>query len=195
MLQRSVPAGEGERAELIGMMIEEVDRVDRVVDGLLELARPREPLAEPTPLEAVLTRALDFVGVQAREKGITVAREFSPRAGPARCDPEQMYQVALNLIVNALQILPAGGNITVRTLPRRDGRVAFEVSDDGPGIPPEARAHLFTPFFSLRRGGTGLGLALVERVVQAHQGTVSVESAPGCGTTFRVELPVAGSDA
>jgi len=195
MLQRTASAGEGERTELIGMMIEEVDRVDHVVDGLLELARPRELLVEPTPLEAVLARALDFADVQAREKGIAVAREFTPEASPARCDPEQIYQVALNLIVNALQILPAGGRITVRTLPRHDGRVGFEVSDDGPGIPPEARTRLFTPFFSLRAGGTGLGLALVQRVVQAHQGTVAVESAPGRGTTFRVELPVAGSDA
>ncbi len=191
MIQRAVPAGADNTAELAAMMIEEVDRLDRVVDGLLELARPRRPCIEPTPLAAVLARALDFVDAQAREKGIRVRRDFVPDHTPARCDPEQMYQVALNLIVNALQMLPVGGYVMVRTLPRRNDRVGFEVSDDGPGIPSEARARVFTPFFSLRRGGTGLGLALVQRVVQAHQGRVFVESAVGKGTTFRVELPAA----
>ena len=109
----------------------------------------------------------------------------------ARCDPEQIYQVALNLIVNALQILPPGGHVTVRTVPRRGERVGFAVIDDGPGIPRDAQERIFTPFYSLRAGGTGLGLALVERVVHEHQGTVSVESAPGHGATFRVELPAA----
>ena len=99
--------------------------------------------------------------------------------------------MALNLIVNALQMVPDGGHITVRTLPHHDGHVAFEVIDDGPGIPPEAQEHVFTPFFTLRPGGTGLGLALVQRMVQAHQGSVSVDSTVGRGTTFRVELPAA----
>ena len=191
ILGRSMPAADPEGPELVRMIIEEVDRLDRVVAGLLELARPHEPLIEPTALAPVLARALDFVDRQAREQSISVERAFEAEPCPARCDPDQIYQVALNLIVNALQIVPAGGHITVRTLPREDGHVGFEVIDDGPGIPPDARAHVFTPFFTLRKGGTGLGLALVQRVVQAHQGTVSVDSAVGRGTTFRVELPVA----
>src|SRR5439155_21865873 len=152
--------------------------------GLLELARPRQLLIEPTPLAPVLARALDFIEGQAREKGIALRRALTTDPGPARCDPEQIYQVALNLIVNALQILPRGGTISVRTLPRRDDRVGFEVEDDGAGIPPEVRERIFTPFFTLRPGGTGLGLALVQRVLQAHQGSVTVESALERGTTF-----------
>ena len=97
--------------------------------------------------------------------------------------------MVLNLIVNALQILPPGGEITVRTLPPRNGRVSCEVSDNGPGIAPELQERIFTPFVTMREGGTGLGLALVQRIVQAHQGTVAVESEVGRGTTFRVELP------
>ena len=191
ILARSLPASEPEGAELVQMIIEEVDRLDRVVAGLLELARPREPLIEPTPLAPVLARALDFVEGQAREQSISIQRAFDADPCPARCDPEQIYQVALNLIVNALQMVPGGGHITVRTLPRRDGYVGFEVIDDGPGIPAEAREHVFTPFFTLRKGGTGLGLALVQRVVQAHQGTVSLDSTVGRGATFRVRLPAA----
>ena len=189
ILGRSLPPERADSAELVEMIVGEVDRLDRVVAGLLEIARPREPLIEPTPLGPVVTRALDFVDAQAREKGITIRRVLSADPRPARCDPVQMYQVALNLIVNALQILPAGGEITVRTLPPHDGRVSFEVSDNGPGIAPELRERIFAPFFTMREGGTGLGLALVQRIVQAHQGTVSVDSELGRGTTFRVELP------
>jgi len=87
-------------------------------------------------------------------------------------------------------MVPPGGEITVRTLPPHDGRVSFEVSDNGPGIASELQERIFTPFFTMREGGTGLGLALVQRIVQAHQGAVTVESAVGRGTTFRVELPV-----
>lgn len=191
MLERSVPRDRPETIELAGMMVEEVDRLDRVVDGLLELARPHEPVVEPTPLDTILGRALDFVEAQAREKGITLGRDFRARTPAVRCDPEQIYRVALNLIVNALQILGPGGHIGVRILPAHDGRVGFEVRDDGPGIPADVRERIFTPFFSMRAGGTGLGLALVQRVVHEHQGTVSVDSTVGLGTTFRVDLPAA----
>src|SRR5207249_2124203 len=127
-----------------------------------------------------------FVG----EVAAGVAHEVRTPLGILRSS-EQIYQVALNLIVNALQMVPGGGRITVRTLPRHDGHVGFEVIDDGPGIPPDAREQVFTPFFTLREGGTGLGLALVQRVVRAHHGTVSVDSTVGGGATFRVVLPAA----
>lgn len=191
ILGRSLPAGPSHSAELVDMIIGEVDRLDRVVAGLLEIARPRELLIEPTPLAAVVRRALDFAEVQAREKGITIRPMLSSDERPARCDPVQIYQVVLNLIVNALQILPPGGEITVRTLPPHNGRVSLEVSDNGPGIAPDLQGPIFTPFFTMREGGTGLGLALVQRIVQAHQGTVTVRSKVGRGTTFRVELPAA----
>jgi signal transduction histidine kinase len=191
ILGRSLPAGQSHSAELVDMIIGEVDRLDRVVAGLLEIARPRELLIEPTPLAAVVRRALDFAEVQAREKGIAIRPVLSSGERPARCDPVQIYQVVLNLIVNALQILPRGGEITVRTLPPHNGCVSLEVSDNGPGIAPDMQERIFTPFFTMREGGTGLGLALVQRIVQAHQGTVAVHSEVGRGTTFRVELPAA----
>jgi len=192
MLVRTLPPGQAESIELAEMIVGEVDRLDRVVAGLLEIARPREPVLESVPLAPILARVLEFVGGQASQRGITIVREFAAPQMPARCDPEQIYQVALNLVVNALQILPAGGSITVRTFARLGDRVGFEVSDDGPGIPQELRQRIFTPFFSCRPGGTGLGLALVQRMVEEHHGTVTVDSAIGRGTTFRVELPIAG---
>ena len=189
LLARSVPATERESVELAEMIVGEVDRIARVVNGLLELARPREPRLEATGLAPVLQRALDFVAGQAREKQLTIRGDFPPSPA-AQCDPEQLYQVALNLLVNAIQILPPGGHVTVRTVPPRNGRVGFEVEDDGPGIAPEIQKHVFTPFYSGRPGGTGLGLAIVQRMVQAHHGSVTLTSGV-TGTTFRIELPVA----
>ncbi len=113
---------------------------------------------------------------------------------PARCDPEQIYQVALNLIVNALQILPAGGHVDrPHRARRRDGGSDSRSPTTGRACRPTCRERIFTPFFSRREGGTGLGLALVQRIVQAHQGTVTVDSGPSGGATFRVELPAAGA--
>ncbi len=189
LLGRSLPADRADSAELVEMIISEADRLDGVVAGLLELARPRQPLIEATPLATVLNRALDFVEARAREKEIHIERQLATVQSPARCDPDQIYQVALNLIINALQILPRGGHITVRTLPPHGGRVGFAVSDDGPGIAKEMHERVFAPFFTMREGGTGLGLALVQRIVHAHQGLISLESELGHGTTFTVELP------
>lgn len=189
ILGRSIGADQPKQGELIEMMIGEVDRLDRVVAGLLEVARPRELLMAPTHLTAVLARVLDFADAQARSRDITVQRFLAAEQRPAWCDPEQIYQVALNLIVNAMHVLSSGGVLTVRSV-SNDGRVGFEVTDSGPGIPPDVLEHIFTPFFTQRSGGTGLGLALVQRVIQAHRGTVSVVSQVGEGSTFRVELPV-----
>ena len=106
------------------------------------------------------------------------------------CDPELIYQVALNLLVNAVQILPDGGSIEISLLPARGGYAGFEVRDDGPGMTDEVRARIFEPFFTRREGGAGLGLTFVQRVVQEHHGRVWVESELGRGTVFRVDLPV-----
>jgi signal transduction histidine kinase len=180
-----------ETAELVDMIVGEVDRLDRVVAQLLELARPRQPLIESTPLAALLMRALDFVSAGAAESGVIVEHDFTTPMRAARCDPEQMYQVALNLIVNALQVMSGGGRLSVCTMAGGNGRVGFTVSDTGPGMPADVLDRIFTPFFTRRPGGTGLGLAFVQRTVQAHHGRVDVVSELGRGTTFHVELPAA----
>lgn len=191
MLARALPPDREEERELAAMIVGEVDRLERVVAGLVELSRPRPVEAETTPLAPFLERALGFLEGEARQRGVTLARAIDPTTASAHCDPDQAYQVALNLLVNALQMVPAGGHVTVRTLPVRDGHTGFVVEDDGPGVPPALRERIFTPFFSRREGGTGLGLALVQRMVQMNRGRVSVGDAPGGGAAFRVELPIA----
>jgi len=161
-----------------------------VISALLELGRPREMRREPSPLGQILFRAADFVDVQARQKHIVIQRRALDPDPMIFCDPELLYQVALNLLVNAVQILPDSGSIEISILPARDGYAGFEVRDDGPGMTEEVRTRVFEPFFTRRKGGTGLGLTLVQRVIQEHRGHILVESELGRGTVFRVNLPV-----
>jgi signal transduction histidine kinase len=192
MLAKPV-AGSADNAELVETIVAEVDRVERVVTGLIELARPLEHRPEPTRLADLLSRAAQFAGAEAARQGIKIACELSDGDRRALCDPEQMYQVALNLVVNALQALPAGGRINLRTFSDGSGMVGFEVADNGPGLPREIRDRIFQPFVTGRDGGTGLGLAFVERIVKAQRGTVSVRGETGEGTVFTIRLPAEGS--
>ncbi len=191
LLERALPAPDEEVRELLHMVRAEVDRIECVVSGLLELGRPRELHREPTALGPILWRAADFVAIQARDKGITLRRHAIDPDPTVVCDAELVYQVVLNLLVNAVQILPPDGHIDLAVLAPRDGYAGFEVRDDGPGIPRELRATLFQPFASRRSGGVGLGLTFVQRVVLEHHGRIRVDDAPGHGTVFRVELPLA----
>ncbi len=191
VLRRSIEVRTPKEAELLDIMIAETDRLSHVVTELLDLARPHRPEAQSNDLATVLARAIEFVRAQAAQKGVSLQQEFREHSPPAWCDAEQIYQVALNLIVNAMQSMPSGGNVVVRLEAEHSGRVAFSVADDGPGIPEELQDKVFAPFFTTRGTGTGLGLALVERIVSAHRGTITVDSLPGEGATFRVTLPVA----
>jgi signal transduction histidine kinase len=193
MLAKPV-AGSADTAELVATIVAEVDRVERVVTGLIELARPVEQRPEPTRLANLLSRAAKFAGAEAERQGIRIACELADGERRALCDPEQMYQVALNLVVNALQVLPAGGRITLRTFSEGSEVVGFEVGDNGPGLPREIRDRIFQPFVTGREGGTGLGLAFVERIVKAHRGSVSVRGEAGEGTVFTIRLPAAGTE-
>ncbi|MBI2962598.1 MAG: HAMP domain-containing protein [Deltaproteobacteria bacterium] len=195
LLERSLEAKDDDARELLHLVRAEVDRIERIVSELLELGRPRELKRESTPLGPILSRAADFVEVQAREKGVGVRRRAIESDPEVLCDPELVYQVALNLLVNAVQVLPGGGSVEIGLVAPRDGQAGFEVVDDGPGMTEEVRARIFEPFFTRRDGGAGLGLTFVQRVVHEHRGRVAVESAPGRGTRFRIELPLGGGAA
>jgi signal transduction histidine kinase len=106
-----------------------------------------------------------------------------------QADPTLLRRALENLILNSLDAMPAGGMLTVRTA-HRTGAVRLEVTDTGAGLTPEECARLFTPYYTTKRHGTGLGLAIVQSVVSDHGGRIEVESAPGAGTTFRIELPM-----
>jgi signal transduction histidine kinase len=191
MLTGDTGAGAARNAELVDSIVAEVDRIERVVTGLIQLASPLEQRPEPTPLADVLSRAAAFARAQAKRLQIEITCDVAGGAPPALCDREQIYQVVLNLLVNALQALPPGGHVELRTLAEDSGTVGFAVGDDGPGLPAAIRDRVFLPFVTGRAEGTGLGLAFVDRIVKAHHGSVSVHSECGQGTVFEVRLPAA----
>jgi len=119
-----------------------------------------------------------------------IAAEFSldERIPLIEADPVLLHRALENLVLNAMDAMPSGGTLTLRTA-QKDGRVHLEVSDTGEGLAKEECERLFTPYYTTKRHGTGLGLAIVQSVVSDHAGTVTVSSVPGQGTTFRIELP------
>ncbi len=177
--------------DLLAIVQEEAERIDHLVGDLLEFARPLTPmLSAEVPLEALLKEALAAVLPTAAPQ-VRLQLEV-PAVGPVPLDPRLMRQVFVNLATNAVQAMPSGGTLKV-SLARLEGerpsvRVAFE--DTGHGIPADVLPRIFEPFFTTRARGTGLGLALVKRIVEGHRGTVSAESRPG-STVLEVEWPAA----
>jgi signal transduction histidine kinase len=191
ILERSLPRDSGpESAELAEMIRAEVGRLAGVVNDLLNLARGRPLALEVGALSEPLLRAVEFVAPQAGEKGIRITSTNPQEEPHLPCDAELIYQVAVNLLVNAIQALGHGGCIEVRVLEEEGGMGGFEVRDDGPGIPEELRERIFEPFVSAREEGVGLGLTFVKRVAHDHRGSVLLRSHPGPGTCIQVRLPM-----
>ena len=178
-----------EDRETAEVMIREVDRLNRVITQLLEFARPLTMDRVPTPLPAVIRHALKMVEGEARKKGVTLETDLSAEIGEVPLDADRMTQVFLNLCLNAIAAMEAGGVLRV-SLARRDERtVRITVADTGIGIPKEDLPRVFDPYFTTRSSGTGLGLAIVHKIVEAHGGEVRLESEPGRGTTATILLP------
>ena len=179
--------GDQETAEI---MIREVDRLNRVITQLLELARPVDVHIRRVSINSVIRHSLVVAEGEAREKGITVNSDLAPDIGEIMIDPDRIEQVLLNLYLNAIGAMDAGGILSV-TLSRGGGMIEIVISDTGMGIKKEDLPRIFDPYFTTKPAGTGLGLALVQRIVEAHGGQVKVDSEPGKGTMVAVLLPEA----
>jgi two-component system NtrC family sensor kinase len=169
----------------------ELTRSTKLVRNLLDFAR-QSPLAfRETDVNEVLNLGLELVAHSAQIQHINVIKDFSPILPKLMADPEQLQQVSVNLILNAVQAMPAGGTLTLRT-DLEKGQVRLDFQDTGVGIPQENLSKLFTPFFTTKKEvkGVGLGLAVSYGIVQRHQGKIVVKSKEGEGTTFSVFLPV-----
>ena len=176
--------------ELAEVMIGEADRLNRVVSELLDLTRPSDlRLADTVPAD-LLTHALRLVEDDCRSRGIAVQTRFGD-VGPVALDADRMLQAVLNLLLNAIQAMPDGGTLSVSAHAVRD-RLELRVADTGPGIPREDLDRVFDPYFTTRNQGTGLGLATVRTVVEAHGGRVRIASEPGRGTEVTLDLPRTG---
>jgi len=176
------------RYEFTRILIREVDRLNRVVQDFLDFARPPTPLRGSVDPVAVLREVLQLTRQLALKNGVTVALEAMTATATVAGEEEQLKQAFLNLVLNALQAMPAGGSLTVAAA-SGEGELVLRFSDSGPGIPAELLPKIFNPFFTTRREGTGLGLAITQRIISAHGGRIEVASDPGVGTTFTVVFP------
>jgi len=171
----------------------EVQRVNRIVHQFLTLARPPKLHLSPTSPDAVVRETLMTLSDAAGEKGVEVALSLDAE-GPIFLDREQMKQVLLNVMLNALDATASGERIEVRTA-QDEERSVIEIRDTGIGIPPENIERIFDPYFTTKDKGTGLGLAIAHRIVAEHGGRIEVECGEGEGTVFRIELTRRRGDA
>lgn len=182
--------------EFLGVIVDETDRLSRVVAQFLDYARPFELHLEPTSLARIARAVIELVQRAEASRRVELRLEVDEDLPPLIADPDKVRQVLLNLVQNAIQAQPEGGAVRVRV---RAGRLRsrnappaqiLEVEDRGPGVPAEDREKLFIPFFTTRPDGNGLGLAICKRLVEAHGGSIQLIAAAGPGARFEVRLPL-----
>jgi two-component system sensor histidine kinase HydH len=173
------------------IMVEEVERLNRVIGQLLEFARPLAVKKKSTSMETTIHHSLKMIERDAQAKHIKVETDLSHNVPEVHIDPDRMNQVFLNLYLNAIEAMEDGGTLSVGLNQREDHKsVRITVSDTGSGIKKEDLVHVFDPYFTTKQSGTGLGLAIVHRIIEAHKGEVRVESETGKGTSVTIILPV-----
>ena len=196
--------GEGPYREHLAVMLGEIDRVNRVMEALLDLGRPMRFAFAAVNLHQLLERVCLLAEPAARAHGVQIVRRYDPSLPPLWADEDRLTQVFQNLVQNGIEAMPGGGRLTLTTRLSRDpvyGRVDVGagprplvevlVTDEGEGIPEELRDRVFDPFVTTKPRGLGLGLALAHRIVEEHRGALRVTSTPGKGTTFACYLPTA----
>ena len=175
----------------VNIIGDEIRRLDQVLNGFLRFARPEELKLEPLRLETLVRDVITSIGPEAEQRGVTVKMECPEGLPEINADPGMLRQALLNLAINACQAMSDGGTLRIacRAISRR--RVEIAVEDTGVGIPPEHLSKIFDLYFTTKERGSGIGLSMVYRIVQLHDGEVEVQSTPGRGTTFRLIFPQA----
>jgi len=178
--------------ESAGTLLAEIANLRAIVQRFSDFARMPAPELQPVRLNELTEHVLKLLEPQFTAAGrapITAKVELDSELPVIQADPELISRALQNLVLNAIDAMPSGGSLTVRTSPG-DGGVTISVSDTGTGLTREECERLFTPYYTTKQHGTGLGLAIVQSVVSDHHGKITVESEPGCGSTFRIELPL-----
>jgi len=175
--------------EVVDEIMQQLERLNKTTKDLLSFARLAKPRFLMGDVNAVINSASFFIRKQAEKGNVRIREELEPDIPRILLDPEQMQQVFLNIMLNAIQSMPEGGELYIRTSQEKD-TVEVTFKDTGKGIPKEQFRRIFTPFFTTRHQGTGLGLSICRNIVEKHGGYIKVESEPGEGTRFTVTLPV-----
>lgn len=176
--------------QYLAVILKEIDSINRVIQQLLDFARPRHGHWQPVNLNQLLEECLVLIQTAGVEARIDFSTEFDPTLTAIEADGELLKQVLLNMLINAVQAITTRGHIAIRTLAWDEAHQAVEIRDDGCGIAPECQKKIFDPFFTTKASGTGLGLALSQRIINAHQGDIQLVSEPGHGAIFTIILPL-----
>ena len=195
------PSGSKSLTEYIDVILKEADRLNKVLEGILDFTRIKPREMKASNIHSILDRVLLLSEESARRRGIVLTRLYDPSLPDVYSSEDQLIQVFLNIIKNAVEAMPNGGKLTLMTrisdlftTVQADGKkyqlMVVKISDTGPGIKQEHLQDIFTPFFTTKDKGVGLGLALSYQIVQEHLGTIRVESQENEGTTFSVYLPL-----
>jgi signal transduction histidine kinase len=193
LLSRNVASENALAREMAGFIAEEVDRTNSLITRFLDFARPQHMKLEPGDLSAMIDNAVTRFARDQASAGrtdVTVFKNYSPDVPPVVFDAELMERVMVNLLTNAAQASPKGSVVTVKTQLTSDGKAEISVIDRGSGIEPKNLENIFNPFFTTKSDGVGFGLAIVAKIVDEHGGHIDVESTPGEGSVFRVQLPL-----
>lgn len=191
-LERS--GGDKEQAQLVGAIKSEANRLSRIAEQYLSVARRPRPVLERESLEDLVRELLAFVRLELGKAKVEAVIDVEPGVPDIRIDESQLRQALLNLVRNAREAMPEGGTLRVGIARAVGGGVDLTVDDTGAGIPDDVRASIFDPFFTTKQRGTGLGLAVTRDIVEAHGGTIVCEPSPGGGTRFRIHLGEGKSD-
>jgi len=185
---RRNPGSERKQTECLEIIDKECQRLNRLLTNFLEFARPRAPRYQRGELAPVLDSVIDLAAHAIDRDSITLHRQIAADLAPIECDPEQLKQVLLNLIINSVQAMQEGGQITLAAR-IQDSKLLIQVQDQGRGIDPANMDRIFDPFFTTKESGTGLGLSVAHQIVVQLGGMITAQKNPGRGMTFSVWLP------
>jgi signal transduction histidine kinase len=178
----------------LGIVAGEIDKIKALVLRFLQFARPREPEFSPVRLDEILSRIASLMRPQAQINGVDLTEHYDPQAGTVWADAAQIGQVFVNILLNALEAAPHGGEVRISTAPAGENSVKVTIWNSGPGLPDELRERIFEPFFSTKPTGTGLGLSIARIIVDKHQGTLSAQGHGEKGTSFIITLHARGKE-
>lgn len=170
------------------VIMSELKRIESIITEFLVLAKPQATHYEKNDVAKVMQETVDLLSVQATMHNIQIEATYEP-VPPVYCDSKQLKQVFINMLKNAIEVMPKGGTITV-SVQHVDERVRIAIRDQGCGIPKEKIKKIGEPFYTTKERGTGLGLMVSYKIIKEHQGRIDVESEVGVGTTFYITLPI-----
>ncbi|HER63254.1 MAG TPA: PAS domain-containing sensor histidine kinase, partial [Desulfobacteraceae bacterium] len=184
----SIFEDDSEKKKAAEVMIAEVERLNRVISELLEISRPSDLKCRKTDLPFLLNSSMRLVQQDADAGGIRIITSIDENMGPILIDPDRITQALINLYINAIQAMPEGGELSVSARDQGNG-IAITITDTGTGMSEDTGNKVFDPYFTTKNTGTGLGLAVVQKIVEAHNGTIKFMSRENHGTSFSLFLP------